>query len=149
MEVLYLGYIGGLERGNEAENCHIFLHMSQSYRFLASLTACLRSPPCFPSGRLFGITLGAGGKRRLKCVRVSAHCKKSCTAVVGAKGQLASLPKNLLTLPRCPKALNVWVKTLDPASPAPSGCKCAFGFMAGRWHGGGMCPSGEMGFLLV
>lgn len=71
--------------------------------FLASQTACLCYPSCFPSSRLFGITLGAGGKSRLQCERVCAPCKKSCTAVVGAEGQLASLPQNLLTFPRCPK----------------------------------------------
>lgn len=48
--------IGGLEAGNEAENCHLFVHMFESYPFLASSAACLRYPPCFPSSRLFGIT---------------------------------------------------------------------------------------------
>jgi len=95
--------VGGLEAGKEAENSHILTHMFEWYLFLASSTACLCYPPCFPGSRLFGITLGAGGKLGLKCVRVGVRCKKPCTAVVRAKGQLASLPENLLTFPRCPK----------------------------------------------
>lgn len=144
----YIWGIGGLEGGNKAENCRISTHMFQLSQFLASLTARLCCPPCFPSSRLFGITLGAGGKRGLQCVRVSAHCKKSCTAVAGAKGQLAPLPKKPAYISSVSKALGVWVKTLHPASPAPSGCRCAFGFVAGRWHGGGMRPSGKTGVSL-
>lgn len=52
----YICGTGGLEAGNEAENSHIFIRMFQSYLFLASSTACLCYPPCFPSSRLFGIT---------------------------------------------------------------------------------------------
>lgn len=64
MEVLN----GGLEAANEAENGHGFTHMFESDLFLAGSAACLCYPPCFPSSRLFGITLGAGGKLRFKCV---------------------------------------------------------------------------------
>lgn len=60
--------IGVLEAGNEAENCHIFIHMFDLYLFLASLTVRLCYFPCFPSSKLFGISLGAGGKCTLKCV---------------------------------------------------------------------------------